>query len=138
MSVSYQAVGWNGFKKRYDLLLWAGILLYLALFAVVSLGLNPALTIEILLIRATGTAGIFLLHVILAVGPLARLDAVNGRHDAVQEFFDDRALLADLRGACDDVRDIERLITRIGSGGGNARDLNAIGRSLSAVPALKD
>ena len=69
--------------------------------------------------------------------PLARLDGVQARHDAVQAFFDDRALLADLRGSFEDVRDVERLITRIGSGGGNARDLNAIATSLSCVPALK-
>ncbi len=93
MSVSYQAVGWNAFKKKYDLLLWAGILLYLAIFSAVGLALNPAATAEILLIRATGTAAIFLLHMILCVGPAARLDKrwlpvlYNRRHMGVSMFL---------------------------------------------------
>ena len=69
--------------------------------------------------------------------PQAGLAGVTARHDAVQRFYDDRGLLAALRDGCSEVRDLERLITRIGSGSGNARDLRAIGRSLACVPALK-
>jgi DNA mismatch repair protein MutS len=36
------------------------------------------------------------------------------------------------------VRDIERLIARIGSGGGNARDLLSLARSLDGIPAIKE
>jgi nitrite reductase/ring-hydroxylating ferredoxin subunit/DMSO/TMAO reductase YedYZ heme-binding membrane subunit len=93
MSVSYRAVGWNKFKKRYDLLLVIGIILYIALFMAVSLALNPSATAEIMLIRATGTAGILLLHIILCIGPLARLDPrwlpilYNRRHLGVSMFL---------------------------------------------------
>ncbi|MEM7146355.1 MAG: Rieske 2Fe-2S domain-containing protein [Verrucomicrobiota bacterium] len=93
MSVSYQAVGWNGFKKRYDLVLWGGIVGYLAVFMGGSLALNPAATVEIMMIRAFGTAAMLLLHVILCVGPLARLDRrwlpllYNRRHLGVSMFL---------------------------------------------------
>jgi sulfoxide reductase heme-binding subunit YedZ len=93
MSVSYQAVGWNGFKKRYDLLLWAGIVGYLVLFMAGSMVLHPTATLEIVMIRAFGTAGFLLLHVILCVGPLARLDKrwlpvlYNRRHLGVSMFL---------------------------------------------------
>ncbi|MEM8954881.1 MAG: Rieske 2Fe-2S domain-containing protein [Verrucomicrobiota bacterium] len=93
MSVSYQAVGWNGFKKRYDLLLWGGIVGYLAIFMGLSFGTNPAATVEIMMIRAFGTAAMLLLHVILCVGPLARLDRrwlpvlYNRRHLGVSMFL---------------------------------------------------
>ena len=56
MSVAYKAVGWNAFKKRYDLWLVVGVVLFLAAFVGVSLGLNPEATLEIMLIRATATA----------------------------------------------------------------------------------
>ena len=93
MSLSYQAVGWNPFKKLYDQVLWAGILLYVVLFVGVSLAIHPVATLEIVLIRAFGTAAILLLHFILCVGPLARLDdrwlpvLYNRRHLGVSMFF---------------------------------------------------
>ena len=73
MSVSYKAVGWNAFKKRYDLILVAVIVAFLAIFVGVTLAVHPAATLEIVLIRAFGTAGFFLLHFILIIGPMARL-----------------------------------------------------------------
>lgn len=92
MGHGYQAVGWSPFKRRYDLELLGGVALYLALFIVVSLLLRPEITAETLLIRAFGTAAILLLHVILAIGPLARLDRrflpllYNRRHLGVTMF----------------------------------------------------
>ena len=74
MSVSYQAVGWNQFKKKYDWILCAAIGLFLATFVGVGLAFHPKITLEILLIRAFGVAGILLLHFILIIGPMARLD----------------------------------------------------------------
>ena len=46
MSHTYKAVGWNRQKRIYDLTLVGGILLYLALFVVVTLVLRPNATIE--------------------------------------------------------------------------------------------
>lgn len=74
MSVSYQAVGWNRQKKIYDGIVIAGSLSFLTVFLLVSWATHPALTFETALIRAFGTLAFVLLHVILVIGPLARLD----------------------------------------------------------------
>ena len=73
MSVGYRAVGWNPNKRRYDLVLAAGVALYLALFALVSLTRHPDVTLETVLIRGFGSGALLLLHVILSIGPLCRL-----------------------------------------------------------------
>jgi nitrite reductase/ring-hydroxylating ferredoxin subunit/DMSO/TMAO reductase YedYZ heme-binding membrane subunit len=73
MSVQYQAVGWNRQKRLYDLTLGTGILLFLATFVGLSLR-RPDATLETALIRALGVLGLTLLHIILVIGPLARLD----------------------------------------------------------------
>ncbi|MEM6455149.1 MAG: Rieske 2Fe-2S domain-containing protein [Acidobacteriota bacterium] len=92
MSVSYQAVGWNRQKRVYDLVLWGGILLYLATFIGVGSTVHPQATAETLLLRALGTGAFLLLHVILAIGPLCRLDPrflpllYNRRHLGVSMF----------------------------------------------------
>lgn len=74
MGHSYQAVQWNPNKKRYDALLLCAVLLYLAVFVGGGVAMFPEATAETLLIRGLGTAGFLLLHVILCIGPLARLD----------------------------------------------------------------
>ena len=75
MGHAYQAVQWNRQKKRYDLFLALGVVLYMALFVGVSAALRPEATAETLMIRALGTCSFLLLHVVLAIGPLARIDA---------------------------------------------------------------
>lgn len=93
MSVSYKAVGWNAFKKRYDLILSGAIVLFLATFVGVGLALFPVITFEILLLKAFAAAGIVLLHFILMIGPMARLDKrwlpllYNRRHLGVSMFL---------------------------------------------------
>lgn len=93
MSVSYQAVGWNRTKKIYDALVAAGLALYLGTFVGIGSLVQPNATAETLLIRALGTAALLLLHVILCVGPLCRLDRrflpllYNRRHLGVTMFF---------------------------------------------------
>jgi nitrite reductase/ring-hydroxylating ferredoxin subunit len=92
MGVGYRAVSWNPGKKRYDLALALGIVLYLAAFLVLGGVLKPQATAETLLIRALGTGAFLLLHVILCIGPLARLDRrflpllYNRRHLGVSMF----------------------------------------------------
>ena len=92
MSLGYGAVGWNRQKRIYDLTLAAGVLLYLVLFVGVSSVARPNATIETLLIRGMGTGAFFLLHVVLSIGPLCRLDRrflpllYNRRHLGVTTF----------------------------------------------------
>jgi DNA mismatch repair protein MutS len=69
--------------------------------------------------------------------PLAREGAIRERHDAVEALVSNRALLAETRGGLDEIRDLERLIVRLGGGSGNARDLKVIGQSLGALPAVR-
>jgi methionine sulfoxide reductase heme-binding subunit len=93
MSVQYQAVSWNPQKKKYDLVIAAGAITYLALFTGIGALVHPNATIETLLIRAFGTAALLLLHVILCIGPICRLDRrflpllYNRRHLGVTTFF---------------------------------------------------
>ncbi|HTJ79884.1 MAG TPA: Rieske 2Fe-2S domain-containing protein [Rariglobus sp.] len=75
MSVGYQAVGWNRQKKLYDVTLAGGVAAYVAVFCGVGALLHGGATPEMLIIRACGSAAFILLHVILCIGPLARLDA---------------------------------------------------------------
>ncbi len=74
MSAAYKSVNWNRQKFIYDGLLAAGLALYLAVFAGVSFYTRPEATLETVLIRGLGTAGLLLLHFILLIGPLARVD----------------------------------------------------------------
>ncbi|HPF98962.1 MAG TPA: DNA mismatch repair protein MutS [Kiritimatiellia bacterium] len=72
------------------------------------------------------------------VRPLMKLDEINHRHDAVQALGEDRRLLGDLRDRLLQVKDLERLIARLGAGTGNARDLRALDLSLAELPGLKE
>jgi DNA mismatch repair protein MutS len=72
------------------------------------------------------------------VRPLARREPLARRHDAVEDLFRNRAALTALRRALGEVRDLERLIARVAAGGGNARDVRAIGQSLAALPAVSE
>jgi nitrite reductase/ring-hydroxylating ferredoxin subunit/DMSO/TMAO reductase YedYZ heme-binding membrane subunit len=93
MSQAYRAVGWNRQKRRYDATIAAGVATYLVLFIGVGFALDPQSTIETMLIRAFGTAALFLLHVVLSIGPLCRLDRrflpllYNRRHLGVATFL---------------------------------------------------
>lgn len=74
MSLNYRAVQWNRQKKIYDTVLLSGVIIYLALFAGLGALLFPDATAETLLIRGFGTAALFLLHIILSIGPLCRIN----------------------------------------------------------------
>ncbi len=93
MSVSYRGVGWTPWKKRYDQVLLGGVLVYLVAFVVFSILLRPNGTLETTLIRALGTCSFLLLHIILSIGPLSRLDPrflpllYNRRHLGVTMFL---------------------------------------------------
>lgn len=70
--------------------------------------------------------------------PLRQARAINARLDTVDGFCRQRLLLNDLRDKLTSVRDLERLIARIGTGRGNARDVKALASSLLPVPAIRD
>jgi nitrite reductase/ring-hydroxylating ferredoxin subunit/DMSO/TMAO reductase YedYZ heme-binding membrane subunit len=93
MSHQYQAIGWNRQKRFYDLTIIAGVVIYVGLFVGLSAFLFPYATAETMLIRATGSAAFLLLHVVLCIGPLCRLDSrflpllYNRRHLGVITFL---------------------------------------------------
>ena len=93
MSAGYKAVLWNRQKRLYDLTLVGGIVTYLALFIGISAATHPQGTVETFIIRGFGTLALLLLHVVLSIGPLARLDRrflpllYNRRHLGVTMFL---------------------------------------------------
>ncbi len=72
------------------------------------------------------------------VRPLSDLPSINARHDAVDAFTQQRPLLSEVRNTLGDMRDLERIMSRLGSGSGNARDLRSVGESLDQLPKLKE
>ncbi|MBI1380485.1 MAG: Rieske 2Fe-2S domain-containing protein [Planctomycetaceae bacterium] len=92
MAHTYRVVGWNRNKRRYDAFAAIGIALFLVGFVVLGLVLDERASADTLVLRALGTAGFVLLHVVLAIGPLARLDRrflpllYNRRHLGVMTF----------------------------------------------------
>jgi DMSO/TMAO reductase YedYZ heme-binding membrane subunit/nitrite reductase/ring-hydroxylating ferredoxin subunit len=92
MSASYAAVGWNRQKKIYDWLIVGFCTGYLSIFISLNIAFNEQFTFETLLIRSTSTLAVLLLHVILAIGPLCRLNKkflpllYNRRHLGVTMF----------------------------------------------------
>ena len=97
MSVRYTWVQWNKHKRVYDVTLLIGVVLFIAAYIGVSVATTPqgqATSPLILLIRATGSCAIVMLHLILSIGPLARLFPnrfapllYNRRHFGVTMFF---------------------------------------------------
>src|SRR6266581_1868934 len=93
MGVAYIAVQWNRQKKLYDAVLVGGVAAYLVIFSVLTKLMFPRVTDEIMLIRAFGSCAFLLLHIILCIGPLCRLNPIflpllyNRRHAGVTCFL---------------------------------------------------
>jgi nitrite reductase/ring-hydroxylating ferredoxin subunit/DMSO/TMAO reductase YedYZ heme-binding membrane subunit len=93
MSTFYRAVGWNRQKRRYDAAISIAVIGSLTVFVAGGLLIDANATIETLIIRAFGTCAALLLHIVLAIGPLCRLDArflpllYNRRHLGVTTFL---------------------------------------------------
>src|SRR5690242_19565821 len=89
MGIEYRAVQWNRQKRIYDLVLAASVGLFLISFGVLTKIRFPYVTDEIMLMRAFGTGAFLLLHVIVCIGPLCRLNPkflpllYNRRHAGV-------------------------------------------------------
>lgn len=94
MAATYKPVLWNKHKRIYDAIIVAGILAYLAIF--IAVGMMTAdsanTSFEILAISALGACAFFMLHIVLIIGPLARLSPrflpllYNRRHLGVALF----------------------------------------------------
>ena len=96
MAAPYVPVHWNRHKLFYDIVIGVGIALYIATFIAISgAGGRPSANTSpaILIISALGACAFFMLHVILAIGPLARLSPIflpllyNRRHLGVSFFL---------------------------------------------------
>lgn len=96
MSVAYRAVGWSPHKRLYDAIIAACVVAFVLLFIGASKLFSPfasSTSDEILVMRALGTCAITLLHIILIIGPLARLSPrwlpvlYNRRHLGVLTFL---------------------------------------------------
>lgn len=93
MSTAYRAVQWNLQKAVYDGIVLALIVLAIGVFATVSRTLHPGMGAYALLIRSSGFLSLFLVQLILCIGPLARISPVfipllyNRRHLGVYLFF---------------------------------------------------
>ncbi len=89
MTNAYRAVQWNRDKRIYDLCVWALVLLFVSSFVILGRVFFPPpedISLPVLLIRALGVCAIVMLHIILLIGPLARLTTLvspllyNRRH----------------------------------------------------------
>ena len=69
--------------------------------------------------------------------PLAAVEPIRHRQEAVQQFLENTFGLDSFRQQLANVRDLERTIGRLSSGSGNARDLVALRVALEQIPALK-
>lgn len=95
MTARYVAIAWNPTKRAYDLVVLSVVVTYVAIFHVVARLRFPgdlAITPDIVMARALGSAAFLLLVGLLSIGPLARLHPVflpalyNRRHLGVALF----------------------------------------------------
>ena len=69
--------------------------------------------------------------------PLLYREKIVARQDAVEALWKDTALRLDLAAVLGEVYDLERLLGRLVTGSGNARDLLALAESLGKIPAIQ-
>lgn len=70
--------------------------------------------------------------------PLRDLEILCARQDMIAALLEWPSLLESLRSQLKSVKDIERTLSRLSTGGGNGRDLMALALSLQALPALRE
>lgn len=93
MALHYDFIHWTDYKKKYDYMIVLCILVYSSLFSVFNLIVYTDITIETLIIRLTGSLAFILLHFILSIGPLSKIQTkflpllYNRRHLGVTMFF---------------------------------------------------
>lgn len=72
------------------------------------------------------------------VRPLLDLDDVRDRHEVVDYFYTHREVLSGIRDNLAGIKDLERIVSRLVAGSGNARDLRTLTLSLKQIPNLKE
>jgi sulfoxide reductase heme-binding subunit YedZ len=93
MSTGYKAIMWNKNKKKYDIVLWTFIMFFLVISFSANLLLFPKANLATVVIRSFGLLSIVLLHIILSIGPLCRINTAflpllyNRRHLGVSTFI---------------------------------------------------
>lgn len=70
--------------------------------------------------------------------PLLSKKQIEARHQKVESFVKNSGLMRGVRENLDKLYDMERLLSRLSLGTGNARDLIAMKESLKVVPQLKN
>lgn len=70
--------------------------------------------------------------------PLIEKNEIVKRQDVLQELINNPILMEDLRSHLEKVYDLERLISRISFGSGNARDMLSLKQSLEVLPPIKE
>lgn len=68
--------------------------------------------------------------------PICDLNELNRRQEIIATFLTEAFLMSQLRDSLKGVRDMERLTSRLAQNAGNARDLLALGTSLSRLPDI--
>jgi DNA mismatch repair protein MutS len=71
------------------------------------------------------------------LAPLVEVPAIDERLDAVSELVEDDGMRRGARDALSEVRDLERLAVKVGSGRANPREMLALAGSLARVPLLR-
>ncbi|MFL5383756.1 MAG: DNA mismatch repair protein MutS [Longimicrobiaceae bacterium] len=71
------------------------------------------------------------------LGPLVDVPAIDARLDAVAELVEGEARRRGVRDALAEVRDLERLAVKVGSGRANPREMLALAASLCRVPLAR-
>ncbi len=72
------------------------------------------------------------------LAPLVDVPAIDARLDAVAELVEMDAVRRGVRDALGEVRDLERLAVKVGSGRANPREMLALAASLGRIPLLRD
>jgi DNA mismatch repair protein MutS len=70
--------------------------------------------------------------------PLAAIEPIQRRQEAVAAIFENSEWLDRFRARLAQVRDLERTVGRLSSGAGNARDLVALRLALEQIPGLRN
>jgi len=70
--------------------------------------------------------------------PLRDVAGIKARQEAVATFLGEPLALGELRTQLREIRDIERAISRLNQGSGNARDMLALAISLEKLPAIRE
>ncbi|MDF1658023.1 MAG: DNA mismatch repair protein MutS [Verrucomicrobiales bacterium] len=70
--------------------------------------------------------------------PIRSLEMLVKRQDVVESLIRESFVLSQIRESFSEVRDVERTISRLSQGSGNARDLKALELSLRKVPDVRE